>query len=109
MNKYKNKKTVLDGFIFDSKKEAHHYSTLKTWEKQGKISDLKCQVKFEIVPKSGNNKRAHYYIADFTYITITGEKIIDDVKSPATKKNAVYRLKKALVLSLYPDWTFIES
>lgn len=105
--KYRNKKTVINGITFDSKKEAERYALLKLLEKAGKITDLKMQQKFLIVPKAGNNPRAHYYIADFTY-TENGKKIIEDVKSAITKKNPVYRLKKALILYLYPDCEFRE-
>lgn len=107
--KYRNKKTIIDGITFDSRKEAVHYTYLQNLVKLGEITDLKLQQKFLIVPKENKNTRARYYVADFTYINKNGEKIIEDVKSPITKKNPVYSLKKALILYLYPEYTFIES
>ena len=46
MAKYNNIKTVIDGIIFDSKKEAKRYSELKLLEKAGLIGSLQLQVKF---------------------------------------------------------------
>ena len=50
MNKYRNKKCVLDGIEFDSKKEMRRYSELKLLERAGEISDLKIQVPFLLLP-----------------------------------------------------------
>ena len=107
-NKYGNRKTTVEGITFDSAKEANRYRELKMLEISGLISDLKIQQRFEIVPKAGGNKRARFYIADFTYFE-GGKKIIEDVKSEITRKNPVYTLKKALVQWQYPDWIFRES
>ena len=57
-------------------------------QKGGLISDLQLQVRFEICPKKYANKRARYYVADFVY-TENGQKVIEDVKSPITRKNPV--------------------
>lgn len=105
--KYRNKIIKVNGNKFDSKKEYERYCELAILQQSGKIKNLQKQVKFEIVPKAGNNKRARFYIADFVYEE-NGIKIIEDVKSPITKKNPVYSLKKALVLYLYTEYNFIE-
>lgn len=107
-NKYHAKKTECNGIIFDSKKEAARYQELLLLEKCGEIENLALQVKFEIVPKTDKVHRARFYIADFVY-TEKGAKIIEDVKSPITKKNPVYSLKKALILYLYPEYEFREK
>lgn len=106
-NKYHNVKVKIDGIIFDSKKESARYMELKALQQAGLISDLKLQVRFEIVPKRYGNKRARFYVADFTY-TEGGKKIIEDVKSPITRTNPVYSLKKALMLANYPEYEFRE-
>lgn len=106
--KYNNRKTVVDGITFDSCREANRYIELKTLQKAGFISNLKLQQKFLIVPKEGNNSRARFYIADFTY-TENGVEVIEDVKSEITRKNPVYTLKKALMLYLYPSYVFRET
>lgn len=107
-NKYGAKKTRIGGKIFDSKKEANRFQELKLLERSGLISDLRTQERFLIVPKAGGNKRERYYYADFTYKE-GGRNIIEDVKSPITRQNPVYSLKKALVQWQYPDYIFRES
>lgn len=108
MNKYRNVKCVYDGLKFDSKKEAQRYAELKLLEKCGAIRNLKTQVKFCIVPKTEKNRRARFYIADFVY-TEKGVQTIEDVKSPITRRNPVYSLKKALVLVNYAEYNFVET
>lgn len=106
-NKYHNVKVVYDGIKFDSKKECKRYAELKLLERAGLITELSLQVRFEIVPKKNKNKRARYYIADFVYKE-NGLQVIEDVKSPITRSNPVYSLKKALVLVLYPQYDLRE-
>ena len=105
MNKYNNKKTFVDGICFDSKGEAQRYSELLLLQKAKEISDLKCQVKFEIIPKNGKEQAA-YYIADFYYIE-NGKEIVEDYKSKVTKTPA-YILKRKLFKLHYPDYVFKE-
>ena len=96
-NKFGNTKVVVDGIKFDSKKEANRYGNLKLLEKAGDISDLKLQVKMEIMVKE---KKIATYIADFTYME-KGQYVVEDVKSDFTRKNPVYRLKKKLIEAIY--------
>lgn len=89
--KYGNIQTNMDDLTFDSEKEKNRYYELKIMQRRGEISDLKLQVEFTIVKKregvvSSKNKDRKY-IADFTYtISKTGQFIVEDVKSDATKK-----------------------
>lgn len=103
-NKYGNQKVELDGIKFDSKKEARRYAELKLMEKAGEIKDLELQKEFVIQPSfmDGNGRRqtAIKYRADFVYWKVDGNDltyIIEDVKSPATRKDRVYRLKKKMM------------
>ena len=99
MSKYKNVKIEIDGIKFDSKKEGYRYAELKLLEKSGVISDLKRQVIFELQPSfyfKGKKERSIKYVADFTYIQ-NGEYIIEDVKSPITKNNQVYKMKRKMM------------
>lgn len=98
-SKYLNKKTKVDGITFDSKKEANRYLILKQMEKEGKINSLKRQVPFPLIRKSKYGREIRY-IADFTYY-LDGWLVVEDVKSPYTRKNPVYRLKKRLMAELY--------
>lgn len=106
MSKYHNKKVVVDGKTFDSKKEAERYQALKLLEKADVIRNLSRQVPFELIPKQ-ENERAVKYIADFTYIeTATGKIIVEDVKGYRTD---VYKLKRKLFKWRYPEYEFLET
>lgn len=114
-NKYGNKKAMADGFTFDSLVERNYYWYLKEREEKGEISNLRLQVPYEIVPpvkktylKKFKRKpdeirevtvqpAVHYY-ADFVYVdNATGKEEVVDVKSPITRKNPVYVLKKKMM------------
>lgn len=105
--KYGNKRTVIDGITFDSQKEANRYFELKLLLKSGKIKDLELQPKFKIcdsIRYEGKKYQERYYIADFMYTEVgTFLKIVEDVKSQATRKDKVYTLKKQLFLVKYSD------
>lgn len=95
-NKLHAQKTTIDGIIFDSKHEANRYCELKLLQRAGKISDLKLQVPYELIPpqyetetvimKSGKEKekqvlieRGVKYLADFEYYK-DGKKVVEDAK-----------------------------
>ena len=103
-NKYGNEKVELDGHKFDSKAEARRYAELKLMEKAGEIKDLELQKPYVIQPsffdRSGKRQTAIKYVADFVYVDKDGNTIIEDVKSPATRKDRVYRLKKKMMAYL---------
>lgn len=98
LNKYRNKKTVINGIKFDSKKEGSRFLELKYLERSGLITDLKTQVTFVLIEKSQYGRQI-VYKADFTY-TEDGKLVVEDVKSTATK-TPVYRLKKRLMAERY--------
>ena len=113
--KYRNKKITIDGITFDSIREGNRYRELKLLEKAGKISVLRRQVKFILIPaqfgkptekytrgpKKGQYKRGEIlerecaYIADFVYIDENGKKVVEDAKGMRTKD---YIIKKKLML-----------
>lgn len=95
-NKYKAIKTVIDGIIFDSKKESARYQVLKCLEKGNKIRNLELQPVyiFEL-----NGKKIFKYIADFRYFDVAqGKLIIEDVKGVRTP---VFNLKKKIIENEY--------
>ena len=103
MSKYRNKKVVIDGIKFDSKKEANYYTYLKILKDAGKIWNLELQKKFVLQSSfklKGKTYRAITYIADFVYEDDKGLHVVD-VKSAATKKDKIYRLKKKLFAYKY--------
>lgn len=110
-NKYGNKKIIIDGIEFDSKKEGLRYKELKLLERAGLITDLKMQTSFELQPsfkKNGKTIRAITYKSDFDYKTKDGRHIVEDVKSKATEKDKVYRLKRKMLQYKYNDIEFKE-
>lgn len=102
MSKYNSKKTVLDGQVFDSKKEANRYQELLLLEKAGVIKNLSRQVKFVLIPSQRDDtgkviERECSYKADFTYEE--GIKtVVEDVKGYRTKE---YIIKRKLMLYQY--------
>ena len=100
MSKYGARKVTYDGKTFDSQKEAQRYAELRLLERGKVISDLRCQVKFELLPaqkvKGQLVERAVNYVADFTYVDKrTGEFIVEDTKGFKTKE---YILKRKMML-----------
>lgn len=111
MNKYRNTKIVIDGIEFDSKKEGYRYKELKLLQRAGLITNLKMQTSFELQPsfkKNGKTIRAITYKADFDYMTKDGRHIVEDVKSKATEKDKVYRIKRKMLQYKYKDIEFKE-
>ena len=93
-SKYGNRKlTAPDGQKFDSVKEYHRWGCLRLLERAGVIKDLKRQVKFELIPRIGNERPCNY-IADFTYME-NGKLVVEDVKGVKTD---AYKIKKKLML-----------
>lgn len=110
MNKYFNKKVMVDGIKFDSKKESKRYIELKLLKKAGLIKELELQKVFELQPKYINNKGEHIraitYKADFYYYDIKKEKyIVEDTKGYRTD---TYKLKKKLFEYVYHELTIDE-
>jgi hypothetical protein len=84
---------TADGIKHDSRKEARRWVELTLLQRAGEISDLKRQVKYELIPKQ-EGERAVTYIADFVYNdNKTGNTVIEDCKG---FKTDVYKLKKKL-------------
>lgn len=110
-NKFHAQKTVVDGVTYDSKKESKRAIELQYLEKAGKIKNLEMQKRFILqegfVNNEGQKVRPISYLADF-YYEQNGQKVVEDVKSPATRTQ-VYSLKKKLFWFKYPDIKFIES
>ncbi|WP_407399628.1 DUF1064 domain-containing protein [Treponema sp.] len=100
--KYGNHKVEIDGFIFDSKREAVRWQQLKLLERAGQISALKRQVKFDLLPSQknefGKTERAVSYIADFTYYDKDGHLVVEDTKGFRTD---AYILKRKLMLHMW--------
>lgn len=102
-HKFGAKKVTIDGFTFDSTKEANRYVELRLLVKHGRISNLELQPFFkwrnyhrredgvEIV---GRSER---YTADFKYIE-HGKVVYEDVKGMRLTE---YLRKKKIVEALF--------
>lgn len=114
--KYGNKKAVVDGIVFDSRKEARRYAELKMLERAGQISHLELQKEFVLIPAQyeqlsrdeyikGKGKktrgrcieRACKYKADFYYLE-NGRQVVEDTKGYRTKD---YIIKRKLMLYVH--------
>ena len=95
LNKYGNKKVTIGNETFDSSKEYRRFCELKLLQRAGKISDLRRQVKFVLIPTQrepdvvgvrGGVKKGKVieqecaYIADFVYLNEKGETVVEDAK-----------------------------
>lgn len=113
-HKYSAQKVIYDGITFHSKKEGRRYLDLKLLEKSGKISELKLQVPYPLIPniyidtmiweftfeKGKMNRciqRGTFYIADFAYME-KGKEVVEDVKGFRT---ATYRKKANQMKKIY--------
>lgn len=92
-SKYRNQRvTDADGITHDSKKEMRRWRVLQLAEQSGVISDLRRQVRYNLHVVGGPKLWA--YVADFVYRDEAGAVVVEDVKSPATRKLPVYRAKR---------------
>lgn len=101
--KYANEITMVDGVRFDSRAEANRWLELRTMEADGKITDLRRQVRYVLVPAtprpSGGVEREKAYVADFVHVDArTGRTVVTDVKGA---EPAVWALKRALMLHVH--------
>lgn len=55
MRKFHNRKIKVDGMVFDSMKEAERWHLLNQQQRDGKITGLRRQVQFELIPKQTEN------------------------------------------------------
>lgn len=97
-SKYRAVRTVVDGWTFDSKREAARYGELLVYGQSGLLRNLELQPKFPI--RIGEIKIANY-LADFRYEFLVENRwqdVIEDVKG---MKTPIYRLKKKIVEALY--------
>jgi len=101
-NKYGNKKVEVDGFKFDSKKEATYYGQLKLLLKSGEIMGFDRQVK---MPITVNGLHIANYVLDFKVIYADGSIKYVDVKAKTKDgkwiKTSVFSLKKKLIEAIY--------
>ena len=103
MRKYRNQKISMGDHTFDSKKEMNRFLELSLLQKAGEIKDLRCQVKFVLIPAQRDPltgkllERECAYMADFVYQE-DGRNVVEDTKGFRTKD---YIIKRKLMLYRY--------
>ena len=111
-NKYHAVKTEVNGVIYDSKKESRRGQWLDSLQKEGKISELERQKRFQLIEPfvyHGKKYQGVTWVADFYYFDNDKKKYIaEDVKSKITRKKAEYRIKIKLFMLKYPKILFSE-
>lgn len=110
MSKFGNKKTLVDGVWFDSKKEANRYQDLVLMQKAKLIRDLTTQRVFVLAPAvvlNGRKRPGLRYKADFTYFDDTkgGEFVVEDTKGFKTEG---YKIKRHLMKAVH-DIEILET
>ena len=91
-SKYRNVRTEVDGYKFDSKKEAAYYCDLKLRQRAGEVSYFLRQVPIHL---PGGVR----YVCDFLIFYPDGSHEYVDVKGVRTR---TYIMKKKMVEALYP-------
>lgn len=121
-SKYGGVKTTIDGFEFDSKREAQRYQELKLQQQAGCIRKLRCHPHYTLCALTidgaelgdvnagaivQRRQPVCEYIGDFEYeephpaLAMHWRFVVEDVKSPATRLKEVYRLKRKLFEAQY--------
>jgi len=104
---YINKKVIINGIKFDSKKEGRRYQDLLIMQRANEISDLELQPRFSLIKgvKFTGDARAKpdiRYTADFRYIDVlTNKVIVEDVKSAVTKEKTDYKMRRHMMLAIH--------
>ncbi len=104
-NKYKARKTEVDGIVFHSAKEAMRYMELRIRQRAGEIQGLELQPKWPIVIEG---VKVCTVIGDFAYYDLREKRrIVEDVKGMDTP---VSKLKRKLLLAIHGvDMVVIQS
>lgn len=109
-SKYQNESMVIDGILFQSRKEADRYQELKLEKRVGHIEKFELQPRFLLqegfTTADGKRVQPMYYVADFKVWYRDGRTVIIDTKG---FRNRVYLNKLKLFRKRYPDVEFIEE
>lgn len=99
-SKYRNVRFSLDGFTFDSKREASYYVGLKARAHNGEITELRVHPTFPLMAPTaaGVNVEVSQYEADFTYRDADGALHCVDSKGVRTQ---LFLLKR--------KWLFLQD
>ncbi|WP_054634834.1 DUF1064 domain-containing protein [Thalassobacillus sp. C254] len=102
-NKYRAKRTVVDGHTFDSKLEARYYQQLLWLKAHGEIKEFTLQPRYilqEAFKKDSTTYQKIEYVADFEVLHEDGSIETVDVKGVETTD---FRIKKKLFHKRYTN------
>lgn len=88
---------MVEGIWFQSKKEGERWAVLVSLLRAGRISCLTRQRRFKL---KVNGHLVCTYVADFVYIE-AGRQVVEDVKSPVSRKLQPYPIKKKMMMAIY--------
>lgn len=104
-NKFGNRKVITEGGeCYDSVKELRHHGALRlamsASDAAERVVGIDRQVSYLLVaPQDG--ERAVKYVADFVVHFADGRSEVHDTKSPPTRANRAYVIKRKLMLSVH--------
>ena len=112
-NKFNNRKIVFQGETYDSQLELSRFLFLSNREKEGKITNLRRQVEYLLIPAQYGTEIKHLktkdkevrvllerscsYVADFVYER-NGKTVVEDCKGSKYIITADFKIKKKLML-----------
>ena len=98
--KYRNVRCSWMGIKFQSKRERDRFIILDAALRDGEITGLQRQVKYQLLPKQYINgrlvEREICYKADFVYYDKNGHLVVEDAKG--FRRNAAYIQKRKMML-----------
>jgi hypothetical protein len=87
------------GVYWHSRKEHRHWLVLRAAEAAGLVRNLRRQVRYRLTV---NGVEVGSYVADFVFFDPeTDRVVVQDVKSPATRRLPLYRLKRNLMRAVW--------
>jgi len=104
-NKFGNRKSITaSGEKYDSGKEARHHQTLELARKASdpamQVVEIRRQVPYLLLEKQ-EGERAIQYFADFVVHYADGHVEVQDTKSPPTRANPTYVMKRKMMLRFH--------
>ncbi len=98
--KYGAVRVTLDGWTFDSKREASRYLQLKLRARAGEIAQLEVHPRYYLTV---NEHVIGRVTLDFRYVDLAkgGVQVVEDAKSPATHKARDWVLRKKLLKAIH--------
>ena len=99
-SKYGAIRVTVDGYQFDSKREALRYQYLKLRHLAGEIANLEVHPAYTLIV---NGVKIGKVTLDFRYIDLLnrGAQVVEDAKSPATHKARDWMLRKKLLKAIH--------